>query len=307
MLPHFRARLESQNDYTCLSPKLPAGLQEEIEARCKSPQLVEMHTFRDAVDVNYQRMAITGEELSGVPLEDLKDAATHLIEALRMRNQYMERIGNMFPVTTKRFLSGEYPANLPKYRRKNTESTANTSFNPPEPPKDHWGLNTPLPVFSTKSLENKQANSSYWQSRSMLVADGKLKPDFAKYYISKDQFLADTERLTQMIVDGPLTSSNCSLVLLNENSRTSWKRQKPSLIGFYNIRKVDTHIHAASSMNQKHLLRFIKKKIRTEADTVVLEKVLNPTSSNPENNKPVTMKEVFKKMGIDAYDLSVDI
>ncbi|PIO56906.1 hypothetical protein TELCIR_21693, partial [Teladorsagia circumcincta] len=58
-----------------------------------------------------------------VPLEDLKDAATHLIEALRMRNQYMERIGNQFPVTTKRFLSGEYPANLPKYRRKNTESS----------------------------------------------------------------------------------------------------------------------------------------------------------------------------------------
>lgn len=37
--------------------------------------------------------------------------------------------------------------------------------------------------------------------------------------------------------------------------------------------QVDTHIHAASSMNQKHLLRFIKKKMKTEKDTVVLEKV----------------------------------
>ncbi|KAK6015259.1 hypothetical protein OSTOST_19318 [Ostertagia ostertagi] len=60
------ARLETQNDYMCLSPKLAAGLQEELDSRSKSPQLVEMHTFRDAVDVNYQRMAITGEELSGV-------------------------------------------------------------------------------------------------------------------------------------------------------------------------------------------------------------------------------------------------
>ena len=28
--------------------------------------------------------------------------------------------------------------------------------------------------------------------------------------------------------------------------------------------QVDTHIHAASSMNQKHLLRFIKKSLKTD-------------------------------------------
>lgn len=27
---------------------------------------IEMHTFRDAIDVNYQRMALTEDELSGV-------------------------------------------------------------------------------------------------------------------------------------------------------------------------------------------------------------------------------------------------
>jgi hypothetical protein len=27
---------------------------------------------------------------------------------------------------------------------------------------------------------------------------------------------------------------------------------------FYNVRKVDTHVHHSASMNQKHLLRFIK-------------------------------------------------
>ncbi|PIO54356.1 hypothetical protein TELCIR_24282, partial [Teladorsagia circumcincta] len=97
-------------------------------------------------------------------------------------------------------------------------------------------------------------------------------------------------------------------VLLNE-LRELHEQKAVSHRDFYNIRKVDTHIHAASSMNQKHLLRFIKKKIRTEANTVVLEKVLVPsvTATDSENNKPVTMKEVFKKMGIDAYDLSVDM
>lgn len=33
-------------------------------------------------------------------------------------------------------------------------------------------------------------------------------------------------------------------------------------------RKVDTHIHAASCMNQKHLLRFIKKTLKNHADEV---------------------------------------
>lgn len=85
-------------------------------------------------------------------------------------------------------------------------------------------------------------------------------------------------------------------VLLNE-LRELHEQKGVSHRDFYNIRKVDTHIHAASSMNQKHLLRFIKKKIKTEADAVVLEK----------DGVKVTMKEVFKKMGIDAYDLSVDM
>ncbi|VDM60447.1 unnamed protein product [Angiostrongylus costaricensis] len=296
-----RARLETANDQGCLSPKADV-FSSKMDVRCKSPQLVEMHTFRDAVDVNYQRMAITGEELSGVPLEDLKDAATHLIEALRMRCQYMERIGNQFPITTKRFLNGEYPTNLPRFRRKNTESTANTSFNPPEPPKDHWGLKNPLPTFSVKYTLRRNEGVV-----EVCDANGQLNPHFAKCYISKDQFLSDTERLTQMIVDGPLKSfcfrrlsylqNKFQLhVLLNE-LRELHEQKAVSHRDFYNIRKVDTHIHAASSMNQKHLLRFIKKKIKTEANTVVLEK----------DNQPITMKEVFTKMGIDAYDLSVDM
>jgi len=37
--------------------------------------------------------------------------------------------------------------------------------------------------------------------------------------------------------------------------------------------QVDTHIHAASCMNQKHLLRFIKKQMKTESNMVVLNKM----------------------------------
>lgn len=61
-------------------------------------------------------------------------------------------------------------------------------------------------------------------------------------------------------------------VLLNDIRELHEQKSVPHR-DFYNIRKVDTHIHAASSMNQKHLLRFIKKKMKTEADVVVHEQV----------------------------------
>ena len=51
---------------------------------------------------------------------------------------------------------------------------------------------------------------------------------------------------------------------------------------FYNVRKVDTHIHAASSMNHKHLLRFIKKSLKTDGEEKVCQLM----------DKEMTMKEV---------------
>jgi AMP deaminase len=38
---------------------------------------------------------------------------------------------------------------------------------------------------------------------------------------------------------------------------------------FYTIRKVDTHIHHSASVTAKHLLDFIKLKLKTEKDTVI--------------------------------------
>uniref|UniRef100_A0A672L1H6 AMP deaminase n=1 Tax=Sinocyclocheilus grahami TaxID=75366 RepID=A0A672L1H6_SINGR len=59
---------------------------------------------------------------------------------------------------------------------------------------------------------------------------------------------------------------------------------------FYNSRKVDTHIHAAACMNQKHLLCFIKKSYHVDADRVV--HVLK--------GKEVTMKELFASLNLDG-------
>ena len=60
--------------------------------------------------------------------------------------------------------------------------------------------------------------------------------------------------------------------------------------------KVDTHVHASSCMNQKHLLRFIKKKIKNSSDDVVIDS----------NGVRLTLQQLFDEMHLKAYDLNVD-
>lgn len=66
---------------------------------------------------------------------------------------------------------------------------------------------------------------------------------------------------------------------------------------FYNVRKVDTHVHHSSCMNQKHLLRFIKSKLRKEASEVVIYR----------DGKYLTLREVFESLDLTGYDLNVDL
>ncbi|CDJ35973.1 adenosine monophosphate deaminase, putative [Eimeria mitis] len=66
---------------------------------------------------------------------------------------------------------------------------------------------------------------------------------------------------------------------------------------FYNVRKVDTHVHHSACMHQKHLLRFIRKKYRTEGDTVVVT----------EGGQGITLKGLFQQeLGFSASEASVD-
>lgn len=126
--------------------------------------------------------------------------------------------------------------------------------------------------------------------------------------IDRDQFIDDYTLLSTMITDGPLKSfcyrrlqylkSKYELhSLLNEVKEWAAIKATPHR-DFYNVRKVDAHIHAASSMNQKHLLRFMKKKLRTSGDMLV---------HKTKDGRVMTLKEVFDELHITAYDLSVDM
>ena len=83
--------------------------------------------------------------------------------------------------------------------------------------------------------------------------------------------------------------------LLNEYQEMADSKKVPHR-DFYNVRKVDTHIHHSSCMNQKHLLRFIKSKMKKSPGEVVMFR----------DGKHLTLKEVFESINLTAYDLSID-
>ncbi|KAK3067616.1 AMP deaminase [Teratosphaeriaceae sp. CCFEE 6253] len=84
-------------------------------------------------------------------------------------------------------------------------------------------------------------------------------------------------------------------VLLNEYQEIADTKAVPHR-DFYNVRKVDTHVHHSACMNQKHLLRFIKSKMKKSPDEVVLFR----------DGRHLTLREVFESINLTAYDLSID-
>ncbi|CAO3702884.1 unnamed protein product [Rhizopus stolonifer] len=146
--------------------------------------------------------------------------------------------------------------------------------------------------------------------------DFEMGPD-GYYVVTKDnqvlhnvtspkKFYEDLEHLLAVISDGPaksfafrrlryLDSKWQMYILLNEFQELADSKRVPHR-DFYNVRKVDTHIHHSSSMNQKHLLRFIKSKMKKSPDDVVIYR----------DEHHLTLKGVFESLGLTAYDLSID-
>ncbi|KAH9514914.1 AMP deaminase 2 [Bulinus truncatus] len=123
-----------------------------------------------------------------------------------------------------------------------------------------------------------------------------------------EEFIKDQNIMFAMISDGPLKSfcyrrlsflsNKFQLhVLLNELKESASQKEVPHR-DFYNVHKVDTHVHASSGMNQKHLLRFIKKTMKTCKEDLVCKN---------EAGESMTLAQVFKSINLTPYDLSVDM
>ncbi|CAO3587024.1 unnamed protein product [Absidia cylindrospora] len=122
----------------------------------------------------------------------------------------------------------------------------------------------------------------------------------------RKEFYEDMDFVLTTISDGPaksfafrrlryLDSSWQMYILLNEFQEMA-DSKRVSHRDFYNVRKVDTHIHHSSCMNQKHLLRFIKSKMKKSPDDKVIYR----------DGQLLTLKGVFESLNLTAYDLSID-
>ncbi|RHZ68267.1 hypothetical protein Glove_296g28 [Diversispora epigaea] len=120
------------------------------------------------------------------------------------------------------------------------------------------------------------------------------------------EYFMDLDFILGVISDGPaksyayrrllyLESKWNMFTLLKEYQEIADSKKVPHR-DFYNVRKVDTHVHLSSCMNSKHLLRFIKSKLRKNGNDQVIYR----------DNKVLTLIEVFQSLGLTAYDLSID-
>ncbi|XP_071472492.1 AMP deaminase 3 isoform X4 [Marmota flaviventris] len=243
----------------------------------------------------YQRVTISGDYCAGITVEDYEQAAKSLAKALMIREKYARLAYHRFPRTTAQYLC---------HRRANTAPLEEglPEFHPP-----------PQPGEDPYCLDDAPPNLGYlvcMQGGILFVYDNKKmlerQEPHSLPYPDLETYTVDMSHILALITDGP-TKTYCHRRLnfleskfslhemLNEMSEFKELKSNPHR-DFYNVRKVDTHIHAAACMNQKHLLRFIKHTYQTEPDRTVAEKL----------GRKITLRQVFDSLHMDPYDLTVD-
>ncbi|XP_029549910.1 AMP deaminase 2 isoform X2 [Salmo trutta] len=255
----------------------------------------------------YQRVSISGEEKCGVPFTDLVDAAKCVVKALFIREKYIALSMQNFCKTTARELGelGEKPLDLRVYEEiPETPVDADAPVHPPV---------SETHPYENQVTKNMPADTGY----SCKMVDGVMHVYTKKSPMEKSteldlpypdlkEYIADMNVMMALIINGPvksfcyrrlqyLSSKFQMHILLNEMKELAAQKQVPHR-DFYNIRKVDTHIHASSCMNQKHLLRFIKRAMKKYPGEIV----------HMEHGRGQTLMEVFENMNLTAFDLSVD-
>ncbi|GMM52043.1 AMP deaminase [Starmerella bacillaris] len=124
-------------------------------------------------------------------------------------------------------------------------------------------------------------------------------PSLREYYMAVDELIAISS-------DGPTKSfafrrlqyleARWNLYfLLNQDLELAVSKRIPHR-DFYNVRKVDTHVHHSACMTQKHLLRFIKSKMKKSPNEVVIYR----------DGNFLTLAKVFESLGLTAYDLNIE-
>ncbi|XP_041131806.1 AMP deaminase 3-like isoform X4 [Polyodon spathula] len=259
-----------------------------------SPSASSVTSMTDSVP-EFQRVTISGDYCAGITVEDYEVAAKKLLKALFLREKYAKLAYHRFPRTTAQFLRD---AENEKWK---VEDEVLPEFHPcPRDGADPYNMDAP----ENLNYQLKMSDGIiyvYDNEKMMKSNEPRSLP-----YPDLETFAIDLSHILALLADGP-TKTYCHRRLnflgskfylhemLNEMAELKELKSVPHR-DFYNVRKVDTHIHAAACMNQKHLLKFIQTTYEEEADRIVQEKA----------GKKMTLKQVFDSLHMDPYDLTVD-
>ncbi|KAJ1138858.1 hypothetical protein NDU88_005239 [Pleurodeles waltl] len=245
---------------------------------------------------HFQRVQITGDYASGVTVDDFELISQDLFRALTIREKYMRMSYQRFPRTTSQYLRNIEGKTWKEADEVHPEFTpliakGEDPFRMDNLPEDLGYItkikNGVIYVYANENAAKKD--------------EPKDLP-----YPNLERFIDDMNFLIALIAQGPiktychrrlrfLSSKYKVHEMLNEMDELKELKINPHR-DFYNCRKVDTHIHAAACMNQKHLLRFIKKSYRVDSERVVCSS----------KGKTMTLKELFAQLNLHPYDLTVD-
>uniref|UniRef100_A0A8C7IXI8 AMP deaminase n=1 Tax=Oncorhynchus kisutch TaxID=8019 RepID=A0A8C7IXI8_ONCKI len=259
----------------------------------------------------YQRVTISGDYCAGITVEDYEQAAKTLMKALFIREKYSRLAYHRFPRTVAQFLRS-----AENQTWKEEDGVLPDVCPCPREGEDPYNIEN-IPDNLSYELQTKDGIVYVYENAEALSQN---RPRSLPYP-DLETFAIDLSHVLAMIIDGP-TKTYCHRRLnflgskfylhemLNEMAELKELKGVPHR-DFYNVRKasfhhnenvtslfpqVDTHIHAAACMSQKHLLNFIQTTYKTEADRVVLEK----------GGRKLTLREVFEHLNMDPYDLTVD-
>eukprot|EP00049_Salpingoeca_infusionum_P018391 m.357034 g.357034 ORF g.357034 m.357034 type:complete len:785 (+) comp17693_c0_seq1:155-2509(+) len=256
----------------------------------------QMPSMRVRIDsqkaVEFRRIALDGFDPSELETADI---GVLLAIMVRAREKYMKRSCQEYP----KFISDvmRTPKTFVKTRFNKTKVHAATK------PSRRFASEDAAEAAikaGTVQFEMKDGVFNVYSTAD----EEKVEPFFK--HIEVGVYLRDLHFLTTIVNDGP-TKSFCFRRLqfllnkfkmhsmLNETAEYAQQRMEPHR-DFYNVRKVDTHVHLSASMNQKRLLRFIKNKLKTEPDQKVVKR----------DGKVLTLKEVFESLKLTSYALSID-
>ncbi|CAF3336344.1 unnamed protein product [Rotaria sp. Silwood2] len=263
------------------------------------------HTKQDLLNT-FKIMKISSDLYDTLFIEELEDSVSPLIRALAIRQKYMHHSLQSYPSTIELFLTKILedddqlqctPLNINIPRKEEPDPCSTPAIKVENP-----FTNLLLPPMDACVKIEKGIYHVYILNEQKQWIPVKYKS------ISHDEFLEDFILLSKIINDGPLQSfchrrlqylktKHELHTLINEVKE--WSEAKAaSHRDFYNVRKVDTHIHAAAAMHQKSLLSFMKKKMAVSSNMQVYKK---------KDGTILTLKEVFDELKLDINDVDTDL